>query len=120
MPTNKLKSPDSWVYSGVASRIKACREKSGLRQDDLALRVGLSRGSIANIETGRQKMLLHTLIDIARALNVPAVYLFAGVDSSGPDPLRDLEIRTLQEREEENRRMKKWIANAQRVIGLPI
>lgn len=38
-----------------------------LTQQQLADKIGLSRGSVANIETGRQQMLLHQLRDIARA-----------------------------------------------------
>jgi len=48
------------------AKIHARRGKS-LSQDALASAVGLTRSSISNIEKGRQKPLLHTLIDISEA-----------------------------------------------------
>jgi DNA-binding XRE family transcriptional regulator len=42
-----------------------------LTQEELAHRVHLKRTSITNIEKGRQKLLVHTLFDIAAALDVP-------------------------------------------------
>lgn len=41
-----------------------------MTQEDLALKVSLTRTSIINIEKGRQQLLVHTLVDIARALSV--------------------------------------------------
>ena len=42
-----------------------------MTQAELANLVGLSRGSIANIEKGRQKLLVDTLCKIAKVLKVP-------------------------------------------------
>src|SRR4051812_45072414 len=44
-------------------------------QADLARRVGMSRGSIANIEVGRQRIPLHLLVVLARELDVDPVSL---------------------------------------------
>lgn len=62
------------LYRFVGERIRAARGKQ-LSQDALALAVGLTRSSISNIEKGRQKLLLHTLVDIANALKVEAATL---------------------------------------------
>lgn len=62
-------------YRQVGARVHAARGKD-LSQDALALAIGLTRSSISNIEKGRQKLLLHTLVDIADALKVePAALL---------------------------------------------
>lgn len=42
-----------------------------ITQEELARRVGMTRTSITNIERGRQKVQLHTLYDIAAALDTP-------------------------------------------------
>jgi transcriptional regulator with XRE-family HTH domain len=61
-------------YRQVGQNIHEARGKT-LSQDALALAVGLTRSSISNIEKGRQKLLLHTLVDIASALKVDASLL---------------------------------------------
>ncbi len=62
-------------YVKVGTQIRAIREKRELNQDALADAVKLSRTSICNIEKGRQKLLLHTLCDIARVLSVAPMEL---------------------------------------------
>jgi transcriptional regulator with XRE-family HTH domain len=64
----------SGFYKQVGQNIRLKRPKN-LSQEALASAVGLTRTSISNIESGRQKMLLHTLIDIADALKVEASVL---------------------------------------------
>ncbi|WP_068874776.1 MULTISPECIES: helix-turn-helix transcriptional regulator [unclassified Phenylobacterium] len=49
------------------------REELGLTQAGLSALVGLSRASIANIEKGRQNVLLHHVYDLAAALKMGRV-----------------------------------------------
>lgn len=58
------------LYILVGQLIRDARKKHGLTQDQLASLVSLTRTSITNIEHGRQKVLLHTLYEIADALAV--------------------------------------------------
>lgn len=58
------------IYKGVGQRVRKAREAKRLTQARLAEMVSLSRTSITNIELGRQKLLVHTLWDIAEALGV--------------------------------------------------
>ena len=46
------------------------RDKLGWTQLDLSKRIGLTRGSVANIEAGRQSVLLHQFLAIAAALKL--------------------------------------------------
>lgn len=65
-------------YQEVGRRIRDARKrrKPPLTQEALGKLVSLTRTSITNVEKGRQKFLLHTLADIATALNVePAMLL---------------------------------------------
>jgi transcriptional regulator with XRE-family HTH domain len=56
--------------------IRDRRKKLGLKQHQLAARLGISRGSLANIEIGNQGMLVHQLYKFARALDLsPADFL---------------------------------------------
>lgn len=58
------------IYRVVGRRFREVRTSKGITQADVATETGLSRQSVANIELGRQRFLLHTLFDVARALSV--------------------------------------------------
>jgi transcriptional regulator with XRE-family HTH domain len=52
-----------------------------ITQEQLANKASLTRTSIINIEKGRQQILLHTLVDIANALQVSPIELIPETDS---------------------------------------
>lgn len=66
---------DGELYRFVGSEIRRRRERQGKTQDELALRIGLSRASVANLEAGRQAVPLHHLVEIATALGASAAHL---------------------------------------------
>jgi transcriptional regulator with XRE-family HTH domain len=49
----------------IGALIKARRKVLELSQKSLASMLGISRGSLANIETGRQRLLVHQLYSLA-------------------------------------------------------
>ena len=59
------------IYVTIAARIRQLREARGFTQQDLADAVGLSRPAIVNIETGRQRVMVHHIIAISDFLGVP-------------------------------------------------
>src|SRR5262249_45024745 len=61
-------------YAALGREIAQARS-GHLTQDALAKKAGLTRTSIINIEKGRQQVLVHTLVDIAHALEVSVVDL---------------------------------------------
>ncbi|MCA1671851.1 MAG: helix-turn-helix domain-containing protein, partial [Actinobacteria bacterium] len=58
------------LYEVIGERIRAARVHAGTTQTELGQRVGLTRSSIANIEAGRQRAMIHTLLQVAQALEV--------------------------------------------------
>ena len=62
--------PSETFYAIVGSTISHVRQERRFTQEKLAKAVNLDRTSISNIEQGRQKMLLHSLYEIANALGV--------------------------------------------------
>lgn len=75
------------VYAMTGSRIREARKRRSWNQADLADEIGLTRSSIANVEAGRQKLLLHGLLRIAVALDVPAESLLPSThDLEGDSP----------------------------------
>lgn len=67
------------VYGLVAMKIRHVRETLGLQQEELAKRVGYTRTSIVNIEAGRQRLPLHVVEEIARALGTTTKHLMRGI-----------------------------------------
>lgn len=66
-------------YRALGARIEHIRTTLGLTQLELAKRLKLSRATIANIETGRQRVLMHTCDEIATALGTTTRGLMKGV-----------------------------------------
>jgi transcriptional regulator with XRE-family HTH domain len=58
------------IYRNLGKRIRDLRKGLGRTQDQLAKQVGISRASLANIEGGRQQVLVHHLFGIAAALDL--------------------------------------------------
>ncbi|MDV4179767.1 helix-turn-helix transcriptional regulator [Rhizobium brockwellii] len=59
-----------WVYLGIGGLIRQRRKQLKLTQEKLAPLVDLSRTSLANIESGRQKVLVHQLFAFSSALEM--------------------------------------------------
>jgi transcriptional regulator with XRE-family HTH domain len=72
------------LYRVFGSRVRALREERKVTQDELAKRVDLSRTSITNIEKGRQRVLLHQMVEIAQALEADPGALVPRPGSAGP------------------------------------
>jgi len=71
-------------YQEIGSRIRNARNLANVSQDDLAIRLGLTRASIINIEKGRHKPSLHVLLEIASMLMVNYISLIPDSTSSFP------------------------------------
>jgi transcriptional regulator with XRE-family HTH domain len=67
------------IYGLIALKIRHVRETLGITQEELAKRTGYTRVSIVNIETGRQRLPLHQVEEIARALGVTTKHLLRGI-----------------------------------------
>ena len=76
-------------YEGVGLLIREERRARDCTQEQLAGLVSLSRVSITNIESGKQRVPLHTLVDIAEALQVPTEKFI---------PSRKVSFKTIKER----------------------
>jgi transcriptional regulator with XRE-family HTH domain len=89
------------IYARFGSLVRAYRTELGMSQSKLATSVSLSRASIANIEAGKQKILLHHLYKFSEALNISPLKLLqhdlneieksSNIDVKLPDELTDKE-----------------------------
>ncbi len=63
-----IRAESDRLYAAIGQKIREARTRKSITQADLADAVALTRSSIANIERGKQKLLLHTFLHIAKAL----------------------------------------------------
>ena len=58
------------IYARIGLLIKAKRKQLDYKQESMAKELGISRGALANIETGRQRILVHQLYQLASVLKL--------------------------------------------------
>lgn len=73
-------SIDGNFYAKLGQNVAAAREKSGLTQEELAFKLGVTRASISNVELGKQRVLAHQLSEFAHFLDVPYEQLIPQFD----------------------------------------
>ena len=74
-------SSEEWIksfYSEFGRRLRNARAKAGLTQAELATQLDLTRSSIANLESGRQRIQIHLIPVISRILSTSAESLLPG------------------------------------------
>ena len=79
--------PPPPIYPLIGASIQIRRKQMKLTQERLAKQLGISRASLANVETGRQKILVHQLYNFAAELGLKITDLL-------PDPDDIAEIQT--------------------------
>lgn len=61
------------IYGTLGQALLVRRKRLGLTQAQVAKKIGVSRESIANIEAGRQRVLLHHVYGLMRALDLKVI-----------------------------------------------
>jgi transcriptional regulator with XRE-family HTH domain len=85
-----MKNTDEF-YVGLGRKIQHARRHLGITQEQLAARLSLNRTSITNIESGKQRILVHTLIEIASIFGLSPAELFP----SEKNPTKRLSVSEL-------------------------
>ena len=67
------------VYQAFGARVQMLREMLGVEQATVAKRAKMSRPSLANIESGRQRIALHRVMELADALGTTPRGLMKGI-----------------------------------------
>jgi transcriptional regulator with XRE-family HTH domain len=61
------------IYGTLGEAVLVRRKRLRLTQAQVAKKIGVSRESVANIEAGRQRVLLHHVYSLMRALDLKAI-----------------------------------------------
>ena len=66
-------------YRALGARVQMIRQTLDMSQGELAKRIGYTRTSIVNIEAGRQRVPMHQVEEIAKALATTPRNLLKGI-----------------------------------------
>lgn len=72
-PCHSLSMADMDLYRLLGQNVARLRNAKKLTQAEVAAQIGLTRASLANIETGRQKVLTHHVFQLANALDCNSI-----------------------------------------------
>lgn len=84
-------------YADFGRKIRTARENAGLTQQQMADRLELTRSSVANIEAGRQRALLHVAAAAAEATGLRAQDLLPDQTATVGSPSIGRELRRLSD-----------------------
>lgn len=73
------KKPIETIYRQFGLKVESIRTAIGLSQQDLAKRIGLTRASISNIESGNQRILLADVDRFATGLGTTPKFLMRDI-----------------------------------------
>lgn len=92
-----MAAPQDPFYVELGKRIRDARKHRKFTQEKLATAVQLTRTSITNIEAGRQPVLAHHLVRLARALAVTVPELLPLTVDAAATPELDERLRSFPE-----------------------
>jgi transcriptional regulator with XRE-family HTH domain len=72
------------LYVALGRALRQARRVKELTQEQIGTRVGMTRTSITNIESGSQAIAVHQLVALARAIGVDPIQLLAGALQQTP------------------------------------
>jgi transcriptional regulator with XRE-family HTH domain len=92
---------DLEIYRIIGAAVAARRKDLRLKQAEVAEQIGLTRASLANIESGRQKIMLHQVYKLATALKLDSIIdlvppSFSFEEAIGPMKLVGSEVNDQQ------------------------
>ena len=84
---------DMELYRRLGQTVAKRRRELRLTQSDIAEKLGLSRASLANLENGRQRIMVHQLFALVNALKFKSILDLVPEAWVPPEPLPEFEVR---------------------------
>lgn len=70
MKPKVIRAPVEPIYHEMGAFIADARRKLGMKQEELAQAIEMSRSAVASMEAGRHRILIHHLMNIEEVLNI--------------------------------------------------
>lgn len=87
-----MRMSDMELYRRLGRAVANRRAELGFTQNDVAERLGLSRASLANLENGRQRIMVHQLFSLVNALQLRSILDLVPKTWVSPDPLPEIKV----------------------------
>ena len=108
---------DMELYRRLGRAVAERRQELDLTQSDVAEKLGLSRASLANLENGRQRILLHQLFALVNVLKLKSILDLVPKTWVPPEPLPEIEVSDSTLSPQQQSAVKSMVASASRKIG---
>ena len=108
---------DMELYRRLGRAVAERRRELDLTQSDVAEKLGLSRASLANLENGRQRILLHQLFALVNVLKLKSILDLVPKTWVPPEPLPEIEVSDSTLSPQQQSAVKSMVASASRKIG---
>jgi len=82
------------LYQEIGQNIKEARKNREMTQEELAIKIGLTRTSIVNLENGNQNISLQTLFNISNTLKLNVVSLLPKTNHK--EKMNNIQVRELR------------------------
>lgn len=92
MTFSKDRHEDEALKARFGDAVRHRRRELDISQDELAVRSGLNRSYITEVETGKRNVALVNIGRLAGALDVSIAELFSGAEREGSESQFNLEI----------------------------
>jgi len=76
-------------FSIIGNRIKALRVGSGMKQSELAKKIGMSQTNLSNVESGRTAVTVQVLLKIHDVLGCKLADFFVDLDNDVEEAARE-------------------------------
>ena len=80
------------LYRRLGQAVAKRRRELSLTQSDIAEKLGVSRASLANLENGRQRIMVHQLFALVNALKLRSILDLVPETWEPPEPLPGIKI----------------------------
>ncbi len=83
---------DMELYRRLGRQVAKRRGELELTQGDVAAKIGLSRASLANLENGRQRIMVHQLFALVNALKLESILDLVPATWEAAEPLHEIKL----------------------------
>ncbi len=112
----KMKNKEKTIKTTIGKRFRDIRDQIGLKQDELAKRLGCGRSNISLIESGKNLPGGSILITLKSKYNVSLDWLFSGEGSMFIEKEDDIDLLDFMENSWEVKRMLEDMKNSREVM----